>query len=931
MDYSRSSNIKARRDHASNQKKIVNKVGVIVFRVFIALVLIGGFAAMGAGVGLYLGVIKNSPDVNVTIKPEIYTSIIYDSTGTNEIDRLKGSENRIYVLSEKIPLNLKNAFVAIEDERFYQHDGIDVQGIIRAAVTMVQTKMQRTEGASTITQQLIKNNVNKLSSNTVITKLQEQYMAVQFEKELEKTENYGSKANAKDHILEVYINTINLGHGYYGAQTAAKNYFHKDVSDLTLSECAVLASITQNPVKYSPDTQPENNKIRAKAVLDKMLELDMITKDDYDAAINDNVYDRVSDNESIMEDNSSIHSYFIDALVSQLSSDIQTKLKIGASEASNLIYNGGLQIYATQDDHIQKILDNAMLNDSYYPPELFQIDIQYTITITNSITGKETNFPRKKTVKSTEEVQPQIDEWKKEILQPNDKYTERVFVIPQPQVGMVIMDYHNGQIKAIDGGRGNKTDNRTFNRAVNSVRQPGSVFKILASYAPAIELGKIGPSTIITDEPFSYNGHEFHNWWGESYKGPQTVRAGIEQSMNILAVKNLLNTGIDESFKILERFHFTTLEPGKDINGEFKSDKVASLALGGITYGISTLEMTAAFGAIANDGFYNKPIFYTKVLAHDGSTLIDNEPQPEEILKKSTSYILTDMMRGVIDSPNGTGRRAKFQNTNMPIAGKTGTTSDSKDLTFVAYTPYYVAGIWTGYDQPQPMNSKNQGFHEDIWRDVMEEVHKDLEYKDFEKPPNVDMVYICKDSGKLATDFCWNDPRGDRVVETPVIAGQAPTDYCDLHGAVTIDTSTGMKATQFCPNYLKKTIYGIVVKDEYITNNSFQIPSSVYNGPTCSVHTHWVPAAPSDSSTDDSGYSEPRQTDNSDYYQPPASEPPADTAPPIPPEFQNTEELPVNTDWAVPSANPPQDAVEHIDDQGNPVVDEPLSIDNFLP
>ena len=957
MDYSRSSNIKARREHASSQKKLQNKIGIIIFRVIIAIVLVGGFATMGAGVGLYLGIIENAPPVEVTIRPNIYTSIIYDSTGTTEIDRLRGEENRIYVTSARIPKNLKNAFVAIEDERFYQHDGIDIQGIMRAAVTMVETRFARTEGASTITQQLIKNNVNKLSYNTVTTKLQEQFMAVQFERELQKPENYKTKEAAKDHILEVYINTINLGHGYYGAQTAAKNYFNKDVSDLTLSECAVLASITQNPARYRPDTKPDQNRIRQEMVLDKMLELQMISQEEYDEAWNDNVYERISETEAFIEENTSVHSYFIDALVSQLSEDIQTKYKCGAAEASNIIYNNGLKIFATQDDRIQKIVDNAMLDDSYYPPELFEIDIQYLLSVTNSITGKETNYSRKKTVGSVEQVQPQIDEWKSEILKPNEKYSERIFIIPQPQVGMAIMDYFTGQVKAIAGGRGNKTDNRTFNRAVDAVRQPGSVFKILASYAPALELGLIGPSSIIVDEPFSYQGHDFNNWWGASYKGPQTVRAGIEQSMNILAVKNMVNTGIEESYKILERFHIKTLEPGAYINGGFYTDKSPSTALGGITHGITPLDMTAAFGAIANNGFYNKPIFYTKVLDHDGNEIINNEPQPEEILKKGTAYFLTDMMRGVITAPAGTGRRAAFRNINIPIAGKTGTTSDSKDLTFVGYTPYYVAGIWTGYDQPREMETGNQGFHLELWRDIMEEIHKDFEYKDFDMPSNVEMVYICQDSGKLASDFCWNDARGSRAKETPLLAGGSPSGYCDLHGIITIDTSTGMKATANCPEYNTRTIVGIVVRDENLFDDSYQIPSSIYHGATCTAHPQWVAPQPVYTATEDqpvyqetpnesqegpqqewpsdNQYAEqqpwPEEVPPDQHFSPDSSEDSTPSRSIFSSDEENyTIEVPY-TEWIEPEPNPPQEDYVPIEDYHFPEVDEPSTLDDFIP
>ncbi|MDR1914943.1 MAG: penicillin-binding protein, partial [Clostridiales bacterium] len=301
MDYSRNSNINTRRQHTSPTKKLRNKIGVIVFRVIISIGLIAGFAVMGAGIGLYMGVIQKAPDINVNIQPEIFTSIIYDAKTGVEVDRLKGSENRIYVKYSQMPDDLKDAFVAIEDERFYTHDGIDPKGIVRAAVTMARTRGARTEGASTITQQLIKNNVMKLSSNSVISKLQEQYLAVNFEKELAKANN-GDKKAAKDYILEVYINTINLGHGFYGVQTAARNYFNKDVSELTLSECAAIAGITQNPEKYRPDIRPEKNKERQTMVLDNMLRLEYISQSEYDTAIKDNIYERIVESQLELEE-----------------------------------------------------------------------------------------------------------------------------------------------------------------------------------------------------------------------------------------------------------------------------------------------------------------------------------------------------------------------------------------------------------------------------------------------------------------------------------------------------------------------------------------------------------------------------------------------------------------------------------------------------
>ncbi|MDR1538866.1 MAG: transglycosylase domain-containing protein [Clostridiales bacterium] len=952
MDYSRGANVKSRRQQASPRKKVRNQVGVIVFRVMLAAVLIGGFAALGAGVGLYMGVINSAPALGtLQVQPDIFTSFIYNQAG-EETDRLQGDENRVYVTFDKIPQNLKDAFVAIEDERFYSHDGVDFKGMVRAAYTILETRGDEIEGASTITQQLLKNNLMKRSSNTLITKLQEQYLAVQYEKMLEET--YQSKERAKDHILEVYANTIALGHDYYGVQTAAWNYFGKEASDLTLSECAVIAAITQNPSKYPPDRWPDNNRERQMLVLDKMRELNMITSSEYNEAVEDPVYDRVlRDQNGKNDEGISIHSYFVDALVTQVSKDLQDKFFIKAAEASNLLYNGGLQIYSTQDDKIQQIMDDVMLDDSYYPELLYELDVEYTLYWRDTVTGESGYAEKKGTVSSQEEVQPLVDGWKKDILKQEYVYSESLFVVPQPQAGMVIIDYHTGQVKAINGGRGEKKANLMFNRAVGSRRQPGSVFKILASYAPAINMGRINQDTIIVDEPFTYNNHQFKNWWGSTYRGPQTVRDGIVQSMNILAVKNMVETGIEDCYQYLKNFGFTTLVDRRvEDDGDIVTDIGPATALGGLTDGVTVLETTAAYGTIANGGEYIKPYLYTKVLNHDGEVILENKPDTKEVLTKGSAYLLTDMMKGVITDPRGTGTYARFQNVEMPIAGKTGTTTDSKDLTFVGYTPYYVAGIWEGYDTPKPMDVKgqHQHFHLDLWRAVMEKVHEGLEYKDFEFPmEDLISVNVCMDSGKLAGDLCRWDSRGSRVKSSYYSKGNEPSEYCDLHETITIDADTAMKANDYCPAGSLKTITGIVVNDQDVTDWSYQIPYSVFHGGTCIYHgpnSVYVPTA--EPAQETPAYSP--AVDDGWFYgateQPSVVTDPIASSPPEPATFPPFDELPVQDPWTPEPWTPapieiiPYDPFEtplgvpNIEDETPldvPPVDSPEIMDDSVP
>ncbi len=819
MDYSREKMKKEITSISSNKKKVKNKFSLMAFRIFIIVLLVGGFGSIGALVGAYMGIIQNAPVIGeINVLPDIFTTIIYDKAG-NEVDRLIAKENREYVEFSKIPQHLKDAYVAIEDERFYTHNGIDVKGIVRAVY--VSLTSDRSEGASTITQQLIKN-ILKIPKNDIETKIQEQYLAVNSDESL--IEKIGSKRAAKDHILEVYLNTIALHHGLNGVQTASNFYFDKDVSDLTLSESAVIAAITQNPSKYTPVNRPEDNAVRRKMVLDKMLELEMITQAEYSEAMADDVYERISGINRINADETSYHSYFVDQLIKEVSRDLQKQHNISPATATNWIYNGGLQIYITQDFDMQKIMDDAFKDDSLFPAGDYEIDIQYYFSVKNTITGKVNHYQRNKTVKKESQIQDYIDSVKNEMLGANDEiFNEQVFPIPQPQAAMVVIDYRTGEVKAISGGRGEKLANRTLNRATDSTRQPGSVFKVLASFAPAIDLGLITPSTIIDDSPVTYPQFKYSpkNWYG-GFRGPSTVRAAIRDSMNVVTVKNLMNTGIETCFNYLLNFGFEHL---------VEKDKGPSLALGGLTNGVTQVEVTTAYGAIANLGELNKPIFYTKVLDHNGDTLLENTIEPRQVLKKESAYALTNMMQDVVTK--GTGTKARFSKVKMPIAGKTGTTTNTRDLTFVGYTPYYVAGVWLGFDQPKTIK-QDYGYHMYLWRTVMEGIHKDLPFKEFDKTDSMNFTAICEVSGKRAVmGLCDNDINGSSVKQDMFVSGSQPTSYCNVHVSVSVDTTTNKRATPFCPadvlankvtTYTKENGYGIDMCDVHTNGELPSLP-----------------------------------------------------------------------------------------------------------
>jgi penicillin-binding protein 1A len=388
------------------------------------------------------------------------------------------------------------------------------------------------------------------------------------------------------------------------------------------------------------------------------------------------------------------------------------------------------------------------------------------------------------------------------------------------------------------GGRGEKSVNRSFNRAVNAYRSPGSQFKVLAAYLPAIDLGFVSPATAIDDSPFVYidpwmGEYIPRNWYGTTYEGIQNVRRGIYRSMNILAVKTYVEVGADSAFEYLKNLGFTSLE-GPMANGKWYADKHPSVPLGGLTKGVSLIELVSAYGAIANDGVYNKPILYTKVLDHEGNVILENLPEAKQVVKRTTAFLLTDMMRDTMRI--GTGAPAQFKEVKMPTAGKTGTTTDTVDISFTGYTPYYTCSVWLGYDQQKKMDNM-QSANLTLWNKVMETIHVGLEERAFERPPGITSASVCRDSGKLPTELCRSDPRGDRTITDLFVNGMVPRDYCSLHQALIIDTSTNMLSNAYCPFFFLDSRVTIVLP---YTRGEGTIADSayVYDGSLseCTVH-----------------------------------------------------------------------------------------------
>jgi len=616
--------------------------------------------------------------INLKLNTTIYC--MDNATGKYVVyDMIKADENRIWVDIENITPDMQNAIVAIEDERFYVHSGVDLKRTTGAVIN--ELKGGSTYGGSTLTQQLVKNLTGD-NEHSRLRKVREILRAISLETKLSKSE-----------ILELYLNTIYLGQNCYGIETAANRYFDKSASELTLAESACIAGITQFPSEYDPIVNPEKNEQKRLLVLKKMYELGYITKDQYDEAKETEL--KFSDKLPIYSDGKT--SYFTDFVIEQAIGDLMEKNKCTRAEATVLLYNGGYKIYATIDTKVQNAMDKV-----YSDPN----NRDYFIKNYNGV---------------------------------------------GVQSSMVICDPYTGQVKGMVGGVGQKQSQLELNRATQTKRQPGSSIKPLSVYAPAIDTGTFSAASLVRDNPIKIGNWTPKNDNGK-FNGHTTVRNAIMWSRNIPAINivNELSPTVSSDY-LTRKFHMTTITKD-DIN-------LSAMALGGMTNGVTVLEMTAAYNAFVNDGNYLRPIAYTKIENTRGEVIIDNTSiAPVRAIGEDTAFIMRDMMKGVVSS--GTGAGAKID--GMATAGKTGTTDQSQNRWFAGYTPYYCGVTWYGYDKPEAVRYSATGRNYsrtsnpalNIWKAVMAEIHEDLPDKEFKDVPGVEKRSTCPYSGKLASSRC---------------------------------------------------------------------------------------------------------------------------------------------------------------------------------
>ncbi len=748
----------------TKKPNFVLSVAATTIRLSFVLALCVALALLGAVVGIAKAFVDTAPTLDLAaLDAQDKTSFIYDSEG-NLITDYKGTEDRIMVSIDEIPEMLQNAFIAVEDARFYEHNGVDVKRIVGALVANFTSGS--TQGGSTITQQLIKQTVLS-SEQSYKRKLQEAYLAMELETRY-----------TKKQILESYLNTIFLGGSYYGVRVAAYGYFGKELDQLTLRECAMLAGLTRSPNYYNPRSNfytrntegsntPDITNNRTDYVLRQMRENGLITAQQYNAAL-----DRST--ASVLEKSpASTDMYAYPHYVEYAISDVvDTFLDLNGLEDTsanryameNKLRTGGYSVYLCLDTEIQEIVEDTLANWSDYP---------------------RLRDPSDKVYQSRNA---------------DGTYTE----IEQPQAAACVFDYRTGELKAIVGGRYKPTTRKTLNRASGMTMPVGSSIKPLTVYAPAIDLGA-SPASIAYNMPVPISGWKDSsgkdswpkNYGGGGYKGPQSFRSALRNSYNTAAAQILMTyVGVSRS---VEYLHLMGI-PDKNINAD-----PFGLALG--SSGITPVQMAVAFGTIANKGVYQQPLSFSRIVDSNGNVVVDMHQQQDrhQVFKPSTAYLVVDMLKEAVQS--GTGTKAKI--SSQVVAGKTGTNSDSKGVFFAGMTGWYSASVWIGHDNYKALSSKATGGNAaaPLWQSFMEKIHKAKNLDSREiidgTPSDYNLVRVttCGVSGQLATDACYNDVNGYKTITDYWSADSVPTAYCSMHKSVSICTESGLLATDYCPSY----------------------------------------------------------------------------------------------------------------------------------
>ena len=717
-------------------------------------------------------------------------SKIYDSNG--DLLRTVDTSELLqkYVSIDKIPDSVQKAFVVGEDKIFDQHQGVNARGVLEDFYARL-TQQSETPGARyTITQQLIRNQMAKKSEGGSFFQrlrnvIEEQYTAIVLEDTL-----------SKDEILEYYLNTVNLGNHILGVAAASEKYFGKDISDLNISEAAVLAAVSKNPSGFQPASYEEENRQERMRVLKGMLDEKYISEDEYGDALGDDVYLRIRNHVSEeKEEKKQTDSYYSDAVIEQVIFDLQRDMGYSATEAVRMVYSKELQIYSCQDSSIQKICDDVVSNEKYYPV---------------------------------------LKKKKKKELSPESK----------TQTSFVLIEQKTGAVRAIVGGRGEDGKSDGVNRAVSLERQPGTLFDALSVYTPAIDTSGMTLGDVEDDTEYQYpdTSTPVTGLDDEKHQGLITLRDALVFSKEVPAVKVLEKVSVEVGYDYLKSFGFTTLvEKKREVNvserngSSDQNDFQLKMGLGQLADGVTNLELTSAYSAFANEGAYMTPKFYTKVLDKNGKVLLKKTEDRKQIMKKSTAWLLTDAMK---NEPIQLEKNLyEFSRDGIAVSGKSGRTENNTDVWYMGYTPYYTFGIWAGEDEGNPLESTV--YVTTMWRDIMERVHKykNVKRASFKKPEDIISRKICTKCGRLAVSGLCDQTEEENVVRTEYFEqGTEPKKKCSCHVKYTFCKASHKLATEKCPKeqcyekvFLKK-------KETSETEDSEFLFQEYSDGSVCDVH-----------------------------------------------------------------------------------------------
>lgn len=734
---------------------------------------------------------------------------IYDSARKHMVSVKMNTTKREFTPLSKIPNSIKNAFLSMEDARFYEHAGVDVRSMFRVLYTDFYAENMK-DNASTITQQLLDNQLCfKKPQGTISEKLEmgmlQRVMALQLDNDL-----------GKARVLEYYLNTICLGEGIIGVGDASHFYFGKKTEDINNSEAAVLASIVENPDLYNPITNQTNNSERRKLVLKSMLEQGSISEETYEDALGDDVYSRVKQTPNLELD-CKTGNYYADAVLETVFKDLQEQLGYSYTEAYNMLYRKGLKIYSNQNTKIQSLCEEIINQNQYYKKKTksylsYHLDIMDKNGIEIEYTEKDMkryfqNLGQEISlyVYEKQELASNISEFRsKKLLDGETVQKEEIKLIKQPQTSFVLIDSQTMDVKALVGGRGEKL---AYNRAVEKTGDPGMVLSVLSTYLPALDTSGQSLGNVIEDT--KSNGSFFSKEIIEpNYHGYVNLRTGIKKDYKNVAVETLDEVGIRTGFSYLQNLGITTtVEKEEDEAGNILSDIDYRIALGEMVQGVTNFQLTAAYATVAGGGVYRKPALYTRVEDLDGSVILEKDNTTDQVAKESSTWFLTDAMVGGIDDAihlNSGDQRIAF-------SGKKGL-NQAKDQAIVeGFTPYYTGGLIVGYDDSKSCEGEVQ--YVKLWKDLMTKIHEmaGCKTKEFASAKDVVSANICEKCGKLAVKgICDLAKGGSSIYKEYFVRGMAPVDKCDCHVKYLLCDETGELASEQCPR--DKCHYGVYLE-----------------------------------------------------------------------------------------------------------------------